>query len=591
MNEAGVCEAAPAPAFSVDLIDYGACGGGDIARRVPNSETTPKPTSDVKDTSGSNTDLIVAHQQQAVTAATSVEAVSAAEDVKTETLLTLPGSHHSATMAAYAAVGQSPPFMPLITSPEGSMTMNSLGTRTPAKCSPTPFDAQQLNGAQQHQQQIAGTWTATWASDPAGQYRGDQPSNSATDTIGTNRAPATSSSAPTAAQLQASAQLQMQHMHMYQQMQTAVQVQLQQQQLSWQSPQQHLSWQQPLLTDRQTPPQKSHPGRWTGVSPDLQGGLPFTSVLGDGLSDHPPLTIETSDLDPVGAAWNGDPVPGIYSGRTPGMQLISPGSGRDIPGIIDPESTDIVAGCGGGASVSVGVGWAQGLGDTSLPGHLNFGIGGFVGAGSVGGMVSSVGGTPFPTEPNQDPTQATARSTSGGTGIKVKRGAKPKGGGKYACEVCGKSFSQSGNLNRHKVVHSRIRPFQCDICGKGFSQKGHVRTHQTVHTGVKAYQCHICEKKFSQLGHLNGHIDRHGIGQQKRAKGDRVSQAKPTNVTKTDPQQITNSQDFVAQEEQPTQKISKPVGREEGVADTTEVNLLLSGRKDNQVNSGQETLK
>lgn len=97
---------------------------------------------------------------------------------------------------------------------------------------------------------------------------------------------------------------------------------------------------------------------------------------------------------------------------------------------------------------------------------------------------------------------------------KTVRITKPKARGgaegrKYECTICGKCFNQSGNLNRHRVVHSKERQFKCDICGKGFSQKSHVRTHQTVHTGIKAFECDVCHKRFSQLGHLNGHIDRH----------------------------------------------------------------------------------
>jgi len=54
---------------------------------------------------------------------------------------------------------------------------------------------------------------------------------------------------------------------------------------------------------------------------------------------------------------------------------------------------------------------------------------------------------------------------------------------KHVCEVCGKSFNQSGNLSRHRAVHSKARPFKCPTCGKGFAQKSHVKTHMTVHDG------------------------------------------------------------------------------------------------------------
>lgn len=104
------------------------------------------------------------------------------------------------------------------------------------------------------------------------------------------------------------------------------------------------------------------------------------------------------------------------------------------------------------------------------------------------------------------------KKPAGAAGLRAGSKGSPRGGkypAKYQCDTCGKVFNQSGNLNRHKVVHTRDRPFKCNVCGKGFSQKSHVRTHQTVHTGTKAFECHFCSKRFSQLGHLNGHLDRH----------------------------------------------------------------------------------
>lgn len=79
----------------------------------------------------------------------------------------------------------------------------------------------------------------------------------------------------------------------------------------------------------------------------------------------------------------------------------------------------------------------------------------------------------------------------------------------FVCKVCGKIFTQSGNLSRHRLVHSQEKPFQCNVCQKRFSQKSHLKTHQNVHSGERAFQCQICDKRFSQLGHLKTHLNVH----------------------------------------------------------------------------------
>eukprot|EP00038_Savillea_parva_P018964 m.26003 g.26003 ORF g.26003 m.26003 type:complete len:500 (+) comp4282_c0_seq2:247-1746(+) len=89
----------------------------------------------------------------------------------------------------------------------------------------------------------------------------------------------------------------------------------------------------------------------------------------------------------------------------------------------------------------------------------------------------------------------------------------------YPCDVCGKVFSNNGNRNRHKTVHTGVKPFVCQVCGKGFSQRSHVDTHQTVHTGEKQFQCPLCSRRFSQRAHLTGHLSRHERDENLAAKG------------------------------------------------------------------------
>ncbi|KAI9019878.1 hypothetical protein DFJ74DRAFT_674781 [Hyaloraphidium curvatum] len=63
---------------------------------------------------------------------------------------------------------------------------------------------------------------------------------------------------------------------------------------------------------------------------------------------------------------------------------------------------------------------------------------------------------------------------------------------KYACtwSGCGKTFTTSGNLCRHRALHLSIQPFRCPIegCPMRFSRADSLRDHHASHLRRLAVQ-------------------------------------------------------------------------------------------------------
>ena len=75
----------------------------------------------------------------------------------------------------------------------------------------------------------------------------------------------------------------------------------------------------------------------------------------------------------------------------------------------------------------------------------------------------------------------------------------------WICDTCGRGFTRKQKMTEHCRVHSDLKEFTCITCGKQFKWKSSLERHMMDHTGRRPHPCELCKRAFKTSNYLKKH--------------------------------------------------------------------------------------
>ncbi|GIX66669.1 mitotic deacetylase-associated SANT domain protein [Caerostris darwini] len=110
-------------------------------------------------------------------------------------------------------------------------------------------------------------------------------------------------------------------------------------------------------------------------------------------------------------------------------------------------------------------------------------------------------------------------------GARPVKATSPNRPGTQPCPTCGKIFSNSSALTKHKLTHSDERKYICQLCTKAFKRQDHLNGHMLTHRNKKPFECDAegCGKSYCDARSLRRHKENHHSNTSSTSMSSQVS--------------------------------------------------------------------